>query len=220
MNYFAHSLRFLDRPYFVAGTNVPDWMSVADRQVRVRAKLIEPHLRHDGSPLSEIAAGAMQHLKDDDWFHGTRAFVEISADLAIEFRTVLGPDDSHRTTFLGHIVTELLIDAELIAQHPGQIERYYEALRLVEPLLVQNAVNSMAKQSTERLAPLIPRFIEERFLPDYLDDSRLLRRLNQVMTRVKLPPLPTDVESVLRQARSVISSRLNDLLPSEHFQIH
>ena len=220
MNYFAHSLRFLNRPYFVAGTNVPDWMSVADRQVRVRAKLIEPHLRNDGSPLSEVAAGAMQHLRDDDWFHGTRAFVEISADLAIKFRAVLGPDDSHRTTFLGHIVTELLIDAELIERHPGEIERYYEVLSLVEPLLVQDAVNSMAKLSTERLAPLIPRFIEERFLPDYLDDSRLLRRLNQVMTRVKLPPLPTDVESVLRQARSVISSRLDELLPSEHFQVH
>lgn len=218
MNYFAHSLRFLDRPYFVAGTNVPDWMSVADRQVRVRAKLIEPHLRNDGSPLSEIAAGAMQHLQDDDWFHGTRAFVEISADLAIKFRTVLGPDDSHRTTFLGHIVTELLIDAELIARHPGQIERYYEVLRLVEPLLIQNAVNSMAKQSTERLAPLIPRFIEERFLPDYLDDSRLLRRLNQVMTRVKLPPLPTESLTVLKSERLIIRDRLGELLPEEHFR--
>ncbi len=219
MNYFAHSLRFLDRPYFVAGTNVPDWMSVADRQVRVRAKLIEPHLLNDGSPLSEVAAGTMQHLRDDDWFHGTRGFVETSADLAIKFRAVLGPDDSHRTTFLGHIVTELLIDAELITRHPGRIEQYYEVLSFIEPLLVQNAVNLMAKLSTERLAPLIPRFIEERFLPDYLDDTRLLRRLNQVMTRVKLPPLPTDVESVLRLARPVISERLSELLPQKHFPI-
>ena len=219
MNYFAHSLRFLDRPYFVAGTNVPDWMSVADRQVRVRAKLIEPHLLNDGSPLSEVAAGTMQHLRDDDWFHGTRAFVEISADLAIKFRAVLGPDDSHRTTFLGHIVTELLIDAELITRHPGRIERYYEVLRLVEPLLVQSAVNSMAKLATERLAPLIPRFIEERFLPDYLDDTRLLRRLNQVMSRVKLPPLPADVESVFKNERRIVRDRLSELLPPEHFHI-
>jgi hypothetical protein len=219
MNYFAHSLRFLDRPYFVAGTNVPDWMSVADRKVRVRAKLIEPHLHNDGSPQAEVAAGAMQHLHDDSWFHATRAFAEITANLAIKFRNVLGPDDSHRTMFLGHIVTELLIDAELIERHPGRIERYYEVLGEVEPLLVQSAVNVMAKESTERLAPLIPRFIDERFLPDYLDDARLLRRLNQVMTRVKLPPLPTDVESVLRLARPVISERLSELLPKEHFSI-
>ena len=39
MNYFAHALPFLDDdPYFVAGTGVPDWLSVADRDVRVRLK--------------------------------------------------------------------------------------------------------------------------------------------------------------------------------------
>ena len=103
MNYFAHALRFLDRPYFVAGTAVPDWLSVVDRQVRVRAKLIEPHLLNDGSPLAEVAAGAWQHLHDDGWFHATRAFFEVSTSLAVKFREVVGPDDSHRTSFLGHI---------------------------------------------------------------------------------------------------------------------
>ena len=172
MNYFAHALRFLDRPYFVAGTAVPDWLSVADRQVRVRAKLIDPYLLGDGSPQAEVAAGAWQHLHDDGWFHSTRAFFEVSTSLAVSFREVLGPDDSHRTSFLGHIVTELLIDAELIERNPGQIERYYEVLRSIEPLAVQTAVNAMAKTPTECLAPLIPRFIEERFLPDYLNDER------------------------------------------------
>ncbi len=219
MNYFAHALRFLDRPYFVAGTAVPDWLSVADRQVRVRTKLIEPLLRDDRLPLSEVAAGAWQHLHDDGWFHSTRAFFEVSTSLAVSFRKVLGPDDSHRTSFLGHIVTELLIDAELIERHPGQIERYYEVLRSIEPLVVQQAVNAMAKASTERLAPLIPRFLDERFLPDYLSDERLLHRLNQVMRRVKLPPLPAEVESVLCLARPIVCERLSELLPAEHFPL-
>ncbi len=219
MNYFAHALRFLNRPYFVAGTAVPDWLSVADRQVRVRAKLIEPHLLGDGSPQSEVAAGAWQHLHDDGWFHSTRAFFEVSTTLAVRFREVLGPDDSHRTSFLGHIVTELLIDAELIERHPGQIERYYEVLRGIEPLAVQQAVNAMVKTPTENLVPLIPRYIAERFLPDYLSDERLLHRLNQVLRRVKLPPLPAEAESVLNRARPLIRDRLSDLLPEEHFHV-
>jgi hypothetical protein len=219
MNYFAHALRFLDRPYFVAGTAVPDWLSVADRQVRVRAKLIEPHLIGDGSPQAEVAAGAWQHLHDDGWFHSTRAFFEVSTSLAVSFREVLGPDDSHRTSFLGHIVTELLIDAELIERYPTEIDRYYEALASIEPIAVQSAVNVMAKIPTECLAPLIPRFIDERFLPDYLNDERLLWRLNQVMLRVKLPPLPAEVESILNRARPLIRDRLSDLLPEEHFGV-
>ncbi len=218
MNYFAHALRFLDRPYFVAGTAVPDWLSVVDRQVRVRVKLIEPHLLGDGSPQSEVAAGAWQHLHDDGWFHSTRAFFEVSTTLAVRFRELLGPDDSHRTSFLGHIVTELLIDAELIERNPGQVERYYEVLRGIQPLAVQQAVNAMAKFPTDNLARLIPRFLDERFLPDYLSDQRLLHRLNQVMQRVKLPPIPAEAASVLKLARPLIRDRLCDLLPEEHFR--
>lgn len=218
MNYFAHGMRFLDRPYFVAGTAVPDWLSVADRQVRVRVKLIEPHLLDDGSLLAEVAAGAWQHLHDDGWFHATRAFFEVSTSLAVMFREVLGPDESHRTSFLGHIVTELLIDAELIERTPGEIERYYDVLRSIEPIVVQQAVNAMAKQPTECLAPLIPRFLDERFLLDYLSDERLLHRLNQVMRRVKLPALPAETATVLCRARPLIRDRLSDLLPAEHFR--
>ena len=218
MNYFAHSLRFLDRPYFVVGTNVPDWLSVVDRQVRMRSKLVEPFMLNDGSIQSEVAAGVWQHLDDDRWFHQTRAFTELSADLAVMFREALAPDESLRAGFLGHIVTELLIDAELIERHPGQIERYYDVLRSVEPLAVQQAINAMAKQPTEQIVPLIPRFIDERFLPDYLADDRLLHRLNQVMRRVKLPPLPAEAESVLRLARPLIRDRLSGLLPEEHFR--
>ena len=33
MNYFAHGVRFLEDPYFLAGTAVPDWLSVVDRRV-------------------------------------------------------------------------------------------------------------------------------------------------------------------------------------------
>lgn len=219
MNYFAHALRFLDRPYFVAGTAVPDWLSVVDRQVRVRAKLIEPHLLNDGSPQAEVAAGALQHLEDDRWFHQTRAFAEVTAQLAIKFRETLGPDESHRTSFLGHIVTELLIDSQLIEKHPDAIERYYEVLQEVEPLLIQQSVNVMAKQPTDRLAPLIPRFIDERFLVDYLDDERLLWRLNQVMKRVKLTPLPCEAVAALQFGRELVASRLSELLPEEHFRL-
>ena len=42
MNYLAHALRFLDRPYFVAGACLPDLLSVADRAVRLRSRRVEP----------------------------------------------------------------------------------------------------------------------------------------------------------------------------------
>ena len=123
MNYYTHGLRFIGDPYFLAGTACPDWLSVSDRQVRLRSRHVAPHagLRsaNDGrirqsrwqsmaslqvvipsecskpggndhdfqstfatreqSSFRAFAAGVMQHLSDDEWFHGTRAFYETPA---------------------------------------------------------------------------------------------------------------------------------------------
>ncbi|MCH8922518.1 MAG: hypothetical protein IIA67_05150 [Planctomycetes bacterium] len=38
MNFFAHGRLFLDEPYFLAGTAVPDWLNVVNRRVRARRK--------------------------------------------------------------------------------------------------------------------------------------------------------------------------------------
>ena len=66
MNYFAHGRHFIDDPYFLAGTAVPDWLSVADRRVRVRARQAEQHVASDDPRVSRIAAGIVQHCRDDE----------------------------------------------------------------------------------------------------------------------------------------------------------
>ena len=47
---------------------------------------------------------------------------------------------------------------------------------------------------------------------DYLDDGKLLSRLNQVMRRVKLPPLPPALLPFLPEARQRVSERRDELL--------
>ncbi len=221
MNYFAHGLRFLDRPWFLAGTAVPDWLCVVDRRVRVRPRLVAPLLEDDGEAGSEIAAGIaagiLQHFHDDQWFHSTRGFAQTTAELTAQFRAALGPADDWRPSFLGHVVTELLLDAVLIARQPGQLDVYYAALAEVDPDRVQRVVNRASRNSTERLAPLIPLFVRERFLYDYLDAGRLLHRLNAVLRRVKLAPLPETVVPVLDAGRALVADRVEDLLPSRHW---
>ena len=34
MNYFAHGRQFVNQPYFMAGTSVPDWLPVLNRRVK------------------------------------------------------------------------------------------------------------------------------------------------------------------------------------------
>ncbi len=201
-----------DRPYFLAGTAAPDWLSVADRGVRLRPRLVQPYCHGDQTPLAEFAAGAMQHMEDDDRFHRLPAFIEVSGQLMVLFRELLHPHDGFRPGFLGHIVTELLLDSVLIERDPGLLRSYYAALESLDPDFVQHCVNKMVKKPTQRLAALLPMFIREQFLWDYLDDERLLYRLNQVMRRVKLQPLPPETVAVLKKSRSIVQERLEDLI--------
>jgi hypothetical protein len=70
----------------------------------------------------------------------------------------------------------------------------------------------MAARTTDRLALLVPLFCRERFLWDYLDDGKLLVRLNQVMRRVRLPLLPEALVDLFPMARKAVQSRTEELL--------
>lgn len=219
MNYFAHGMRFVDRPYFLAGTALPDLLSVVDRRVRLRMKNVIPFTQDESSIQAELAAGIKQHLDDDHWFHSTQGFLEVTTDLSMMFRKIFANDEYARVGFLGHIVTELLLDGVLIHQNPSLIDQYYEAFNQIDPLEIENATNRMATQKTDQLKRWLVLFHKEGFLRDYLEPQRMLVRLNQVMKRVKLQPLPEETISILTTGREIVENRLHDLLPPEHFQI-
>jgi len=212
VNYFAHALPFLDDPYFAAGTGVPDWLSVVDRRVRLRAKHVEPFLADPDRVVAAVAGGVCQHLGDDARFHETRAFAETTLEMTALVRDALGGETGLRPGFLGHLLVEVLLDAALVAGHPDEMERYYGLLESIDPAAVEGAVNRMAPRPTRRLAQMITLFKRERILPDYLEDARLLRRLSQVMHRVGLEPLPEEFVQMLPGARRLVDGRWDALL--------
>ncbi len=220
MNYLTHGIRFLDRPYFLAGTATPDWLSVADRRVRLRERGVSPVASGDAEDeaVREFAAGVQQHLDDDRWFHATRGFYEVTAAMTLLFRAHAPDDDRFRASFLGHIVTELLLDTVLDEQHPGHLDAYYHSLAQVDGALIEATVNRMARGETARLATFVRLFLSERFLYDYRQPQRLIHRLNQVMRRVNLPPLADSTTSVLEAGRDLVAERWRDLLPSHRFR--
>jgi hypothetical protein len=212
VNYFAHALPFLDRPYFVAGTAVPDWLAVADRKVRLRSKHVEAFLDDIDPCVADVAAGILQHLRDDAQFHATRAFAETSLELTVQVRDALGDETGLRPAFLGHLLVELLLDAALIIDDPGRLTVYCRVLEEADAPRVEAAVNRMAPRPTERLAVFIDLFRRECILWDYLEDGKLMVRLNQIMRRVRLEPLPGQFAAVLPAARQLVAERKSLLL--------
>ncbi len=217
MNYLAHGFPFLDRPYVVAGTALPDWLSVVDRKLRLRPQHLELALTAAVPQVRELALGVSRHIADDDWFHRTRAFAEVSATLGRLLRERLGGSDGFRCGFLGHIVTEMQLDAILILREPARLQRYYDALDQVDPQVIAAVVGQLLGRPAGRLAEFIPLFLRERIFDDYPEPTRLLRRLNQVQRRVRLPELPEAAADWLAEARDVVEARLTDLLPTPDY---
>jgi hypothetical protein len=213
VNYLAHAYRFLDRPQFVAGTALPDWMNVVDRKNKPRRQLAQPLLADSDPDVAELAAGVVQHHDDDLWFHAQIAFVVLSAQFAVELRQQLPPGGGHQAGFLGHILVELLLDAALIQRNPKLLDRYYQLLDQLNVHRVQSSANRILRTAEDRLVTLIHRFAQERFLADYVTDSGLQYRVAGVMRRVGLPPLP-DLAAWLSSARQRVYQSTDQLLPS------
>ncbi len=171
---------------------MPDWLSVVDRRMRVRSKAAQTWRRTPirGSP--PWPAGIVQHYHDDRWFHQTRAFAELNLQLTVAVRDLLPQDDGFRPSFLGHILVEILLDAALIAETPDQLDAYYEALHSVDSQLVGDAVNGWPTRPSRPVAVFIPAFLCRAVLVRLPEDAKLLARLNRVMRRVQLPPLPDE----------------------------
>lgn len=215
MNYFAHGYRFLGQPWRVAGTAVPDLLRVSDRAVRARSKLALPFLDDPDPDLAALAAGIVQHHQDDAWFHDRPAFLQLSWRFTLQFRELLGADAGFRPSFLGHILVELLLDGILISRTPERAVAYYQSLESLHPRQVAQYVERITGREGLRLANFLPRFCAERFLLDYQDDARLLYRLNMVMRRVRLPPLPDRCQRLFAPARGAVAQQAVELLPND-----
>jgi hypothetical protein len=218
MNFLCHALPYLDQPLLAVSTGVPDWLRVVDRRLRARGKLAREHLASDDPQLRQVAGGVVRHHEDDRWFHSTQAFAETNLQLAVELRQLLPGDAGFRPTFVGHILIEMLLDASWIRDDSTLADRYYAALRAIPADTIQHCVNAITGKKTDKLSSVIERFIQAQFLYDYLDHRKLLMRLNQVLHRVALSPLPDAVGDWLPEARKLVESRRSRLLlpPDEH----
>ena len=240
MNYLSHGYRFLDRPYCLVGTAVPDLMSAADRGVRIRRPvlikaLVDPERflqntfegethgitwdefgkRCRSDPVEtfrEITEGMIQHIDDDTWFHRSVAFFETTRDITVIVQSVVSEQSTIRCGFVGHLLTEVLLDSTLIRREPNLLDRYYQVMKTNDPAIVQLSVNCLVNRPTRKLSPFLDRFCGEAFLYCYQHDEKLLFRMNQVMRRVGMSKLPDDLQYRFPELRSLVDKRANHLL--------
>jgi hypothetical protein len=196
VNYFAHGRALLARPLALAGAARPDWLAACDRRARLRRARVPA----DGG---EIAAGVLRHLDDDAWFHTAPAFLASSAEITARLRAAAPDEPTFRAGFWGHVLTEILLDAALMQEEPGALDRYYAALDRVDARTIVRAAAGWTTQPPRRLDAFIDLFRRARFLYGYATDRGLRARLDGLARRVGLPPLPVAAVALLPALRRV-----------------
>jgi len=211
MNYFAHAFRFIGRPRFVTGTALPDWLSVVNRRLRFRPQRLDPAALHADQKISELMAGIKQHLEDDNRFHNCEAFSRCLVAVLQEVRPFLN-GVGIPPVFLSHLLVEVLLDAQLVRTRQADVSRYYADLESVDPDWTEWATGEILGQSVSGLAHFIRLFCRERILFDYADNMSLLRRLNQVMRRLRLPNLSDSFQEAVEASRPIVTAHAEELL--------
>jgi len=212
MNSFAHALPFLDDPYFAVGCCIPDWLSACDRKCRARERRALAFAESDDPLIAKVARGVVQHHQDDSWFHQTAAFNQMVVEFSVSLRDVFDDNHSLRPRFFGHVVIELFLDAFLDQKFPGELERFYDQIELVDVACVENAVNLFANRPTNKLVAGIERFRKDRYLFDYRTDPGVAFRIGGVFKRLKLEPfderildwMPTARQQVIENAPALL----------------
>ncbi|MFG0268313.1 MAG: hypothetical protein ACF8AM_24620 [Rhodopirellula sp. JB055] len=215
MNFLCHAIPYLEHPVMAVSTGIPDFLSVIDRKIRARGRLAAPFVDDANPVLQQVARGVLAHIDDDHWVHGGETFARMNLEFAVQLRDLLPGDAGFRPSFVGHILIEMLLDSNVIQDHPEIGERYYALFDEVPTEEMALAVQRITGKSTDKIPATLQRFASTRFLYDYLADDTLLMRLNQVMARVGLVALPDAVRDWLPSARQEVRLQHARLLAPE-----
>lgn len=213
MNFLAHALLHLDDPWVVAGTSLPDWLRVLQRGVRLPPARLNALALAQGSPTHRLRAGVLRHHEDDRRFHAEPGFEALAHELTLALRA-LSPDRRFRASTLAHISVEILVDAALLESHPGCGERYYQAVASLDAAELGEAARTLSEAELPRLPELHRRFLQARFILDYVSDEGVVGALDAVLRRTGLPPTPPGTSAAIARARPQVRHLTAALFPA------
>ena len=209
MNFLCHARAHLDRPHETAGTAAPDWLRILGRRFRLDPGALRRPKPDEDSAEADLLRGIHQHFEDDAWFHQTQAFHDVTRAIAADLRAQYA---KLRASFFSHILLEMLLDAWLMEQNEGIVDRYYAALDALDVAQTATLIDGIAGRSHPPLPVLIRRFRSTQFIRSYGDDAEVTMRLGQVGRRMRQPPLPDDFPQAVARARGLVFENAAALL--------
>ncbi len=130
------------------------------------------------------------------------AALDVSGALTLHFRHL---DGELRASTLGHVLTEMLVDAVIIDEVPGVVDAYYDAVAAVDAAVAADLARVVTGRPVPAFEPLLGRFIDAAYLRLYASDEGLLRCLTGVCRRVGMKAPPPSAVDVIAAGRSTVA---------------
>lgn len=186
MNYLSHFYvdHIPDNHYYNAALILPD---ITKRWVKT-FKQPAPSSQFSESQF-QLLAGCLKHYRSDQQFHASSFFEHYQDTINRALKKVPFSNAVHRKWFIAHILTELLIDRQLVNLHPTVVDAFYHSLSEVkmEELLPFLTFYGMAE--TADFVTFFNHFREVKYIYYYADNNKFLYSLNRIMMRVGIAEL-------------------------------
>jgi len=213
MNYIAHARAYLTRPWMCVGVCIPDFLTGSERGLRPKKVFPTPVDEQSAT----LARGLKRHISDNAWFHKNSVFKKTQDDIAA---LITEACPGVRARFFAHIALEILLDACLVEEDPGVLDRFYETLGSLDPEEVHRKTQPFLNKESQRLGQTMTRFLKARFLEGYEDDAQVVQRLQGVAFGVRqrgkgLGRLDESVIDAIGLSREIVRHRSDALLTPE-----
>ncbi len=197
MNYLSHYYvdHIPDNHYFNAALILPD---ITKRWIKT-FRQPPPSPRFSDSQF-QLLEGSLQHYASDHQFHTSPFFDHYQDTINRSLKQVPFSNAVQRKWFIAHILTELLIDRQIVNLHPGIVDGFYHSLSEVKMEELLPFLNHYGMSDTANFTKFFNHFREVRYIYYYADNNKFLYSLNRIMMRVGIAELNTKDSKMLLDA--------------------
>ena len=184
MNFLSHYYfeRYAPESEQVLGGLLPDLLKNADKDYSFQInKFADRLVFHPKSSL--ITDGWLRHVEVDKVFHSSEFFYTHTHALRKQIEDVVA-DLPIRASFLAHIALELILDHRLIVHNVLSVERLYEHLEHVDRKVLSAYLSAFNEVDLDKFYRFYDRFLETRYIFDYLDINNIPHALYNICKRV------------------------------------
>ena len=167
-----------ENPYYNFGLVFPDLSGVVNRKWKpLNFKDFDEHW------YNELVSGCKKHIKVDGIFHDLPAFKENVIFIRKKFEENELIRDNIRLFFVAHIFLELMLDRLILLNGTNIADKFYMDAEKIDKrkLRIFFEVNKIG--DFEQFSTFFDRFIEHKYIYQYVDDERLIFALNRIIQR-------------------------------------